>query len=137
MNTYRVRGMHCASCATLIERALKKTHGVHSVEVNYGTETARVSFDKDKVALPDLSKKIEPLGYSLVTAESMGMTEDEHRIHLGLNQSKEEKLQEIRAMARKLKIAIPLALIAAVMMFWEIGVKTDFLLEIPEGVMEF
>src|SRR3990167_2634628 len=99
---YRVKGMHCASCAGIIEKTFKKIDGVHSVEVNYGTETAKVSFDQGKTSSTELSKKIEPLGYSLAisensnemhhgisqTAEEMNMSPDEHAAHLGLSQSK-------------------------------------------------
>ena len=86
--------MHCASCANIIERTLKKTEGVESVFVNYGTETAKVEFDETKTSPVDLSKKIEPLGYSLAipqvhnpsmhspSAHDMGMFEDEHAAHL-------------------------------------------------------
>ena len=97
--TYRVKGMHCASCSSIIEKTFKKIDGVHSAEVNYGTEKAKVSFDESKINPQELSKKIEPLGYSLVvpmehaeqTPEEMGMSADEHAAHLGLNQSKKEK----------------------------------------------
>ena len=101
MNTpkiYKIKGMHCASCAGIIEKTFKKTEGVESVEVNYGTENVKVTYDESKTNPQELSSKIEPLGYSLFipeTAESMGMSENEHAQHLGLNQSKKEKLAEI------------------------------------------
>jgi copper chaperone CopZ len=62
INTYKVRGMHCASCASIIEKTFKKTDGVHSVQVNYGTETAKIEFDESKTNIEDLSQKIEPPG---------------------------------------------------------------------------
>src|SRR3989338_329051 len=98
--TYRIRGMHCASCASIIEKSLGKVDGVDSVEVNVGTEKTKMSFDETKTNVQQLSKTIEPLGYSLVvpTAVEMGMSEDEHKAHLGLNQSKTEKLAELAAM---------------------------------------
>ena len=37
----KVTGMHCASCALNIEKSLKKTKGVLSASVNYGSEKAR------------------------------------------------------------------------------------------------
>src|SRR3989344_7072048 len=94
--TYRIKGMHCASCASIIEKTFKKTEGVEGAEVNYGTETAKLSYDASKTNPRELSKKIEPLGYSLdlredapagpgPSAEDMGlpagqagMSEDEH-----------------------------------------------------------
>lgn len=121
--TYAVKGMHCASCSFAIEKELKKIDGVHTAEVNYGTEKAKVSFDTSKTNPHELSKKIEPLGYSLdvpVTAEEMGMSEGEHMAHLGLNLSKKEKLAELTDMKIKLFSAAPLALFAAFVMGWDI-----------------
>lgn len=119
---YRVKGMHCASCASIIEKTFKKTDGVNSAEVNYGTETTNISFDESKVNPVNLSKQIEPLGYSLDigSASDMGMSEDEHRAHLGLNQSKIEKLAEIQDMKLKVISAIPLAIISIFVMVWDI-----------------
>ncbi len=127
--TYNVKGMHCASCAGIIEKTFKKTDGVTSAEVNYGTETAKVSFDESKTDVEHLSKKIEPLGYSLYkpadhtshsqSAKEMGMTEDEHAEHLGLNQTKQEKLAEIKDMRTKVISAIPLTLISIFIMGWD------------------
>ena len=45
---YNIKGMHCASCAHIIEKTFKKTEGVHSAEVNYGTEKAKITFDETK-----------------------------------------------------------------------------------------
>ncbi len=121
--TYKIKGMHCASCAGIIEKTFKKKEGVHSVQVNYATETAKVEHDTEKVTPHELSKAIEPLGYSIVveqTAEQMGMSASEHAAHLGLGQSKQEKLAELAAMKRQLYVALPLAALAAVGMLVEI-----------------
>ncbi len=124
-NTYQIKGMHCASCASIIEKTLKKTDGVHSVEVNYGTEKAKLSFDEMKTSPHHLSEKIEPLGYSIVlpTAEEMGMSESEHAQHLGLNQSKSEKLAEIKDMRNKVFSALPLAVFSIFVMAWDILIQ--------------
>lgn len=121
--TYKVKGMHCASCSSVIEKTFKKVAGVESIEVNYGTEKARVSFDPSKINPHDLSRHIEPLGYSLdipASAEEMGMSTEEHAAHLGLNQSKKEKLVEVADMRAKVLSAVPLAAIAALIMGWDI-----------------
>lgn len=121
--TYRVQGMHCASCSSVIEKTFKKIEGVHTAEVNYGTEKAKISFDPSKTNPRELSKYIEPLGYSLevpTTAEEMGMSESEHAAHLGLNQSKKEKLAEVADMRMKVLSAIPIALFAGFVMGWDI-----------------
>lgn len=40
--TLTIKGMHCASCATLISKALQKTPGVTSANVNYAMASATV-----------------------------------------------------------------------------------------------
>lgn len=119
--TYQIRGMHCASCASIIEKTFKKVAGVQSVDVNYGTEAAKISYDTSTTSPEHLSQQIEPLGYSLVipTAHEMGMSESEHAAHLGINQSKQEKLAEIADMRAKVLSAVPLAFISVVVMAWD------------------
>lgn len=134
--TYRIKGMHCASCAGIIEKTLKKTEYVHSAEVNYGTETAKISFDETKLNPEILSEKIEKLGYSIalpsehhteMSANEMGMSADEHSAHLGLNQSKKEKLEEIKEMRNKVISVIPLAIFSIFVMAWNILAQFNFL----------
>ena len=148
---YRVKGMHCASCATIIEKTFKKEAGVQSAEVNYGTETAKINFDQGKTNPELLSKKIEPLGYSLAldhlsektydendqTAESMGMSADEHATHLGLSQSKKEKLAEVLDMKSKVWSAIPIAVFAALVMGWDILAQYGLAGEMSPVIDEF
>ncbi|MCW3980080.1 MAG: heavy-metal-associated domain-containing protein, partial [Candidatus Bathyarchaeota archaeon] len=40
-----IRGMHCASCAQTIEKALKETHGITEANVNLASEKAYVTYD--------------------------------------------------------------------------------------------
>lgn len=147
--TYRIKGMHCASCAAIIEKTLKKEEGVNFAEVNYGTEAAKLDFDTSKTNINKLSSKIEPLGYTFIqnqdvssaefvqSAKEMGMSADEHAAHLGLNQSKKEKLSEISDLKSKVTALIPIAFISILVMIWEFGVKLGFFVEIPEIWMDF
>ena len=131
--------MHCASCAAIIEKDIKKIDGVDSVEVNYGTEMAKISFNESKTNPEALSKKIEPLGYSLIipTAESMNMSADEHAAHLGFNQSKAEKLAEIKDMKIKVISAIPLAIISALILGWDILAQYNMVPAMSYVIKEF
>ncbi len=145
--TYRVKGMHCASCASIIEKTFKKQEGVHSAEVNYGTETVKVNFDASKTTPVELSKKIEHLGYSLIvptadtstmlSASEMGMSENEHAEHLGLNQTKQEKLKELADMKMKVFSALPLAAFSFFVMGWEIFAQFNLISKIPPFWYEF
>ncbi|MBI4281015.1 copper-translocating P-type ATPase [Candidatus Uhrbacteria bacterium] len=64
--TYPVGGMHCASCAATITRALKKVAGVQSAEVNFGTEKATVSYNEAMVAPEGLAQAVKSIGYTLM-----------------------------------------------------------------------
>ena len=122
--TFKIKGMHCASCAGIIEKTLKKTDGVESVEVNYATETAKLNFNKNQTTSKDLSKKIEPLGYSLL--------ESDHSMHMGINTSKEDKLKELNAIKNKLISVIPLAIISIFIMGWDISAGLNIVKVMPD-----
>ena len=139
LKTYKIKGMHCASCASVIEKTFKKTDGVVSAEANYGTESVKVSFDETKIHPEDLSKKIEPFGYSLLlpTAEEMHMSLGEHQGHTGLNQSKKEKLIELSEMKTKVIASIPLAIFSIFVMGWEILAEFKAVPTVPYVWAEF
>jgi len=150
---YKIKGMHCASCASIIESTLKKIEGVDLVEVNYGTEKAKISFDETKTNPKNLSEKIETLGYSFIvpdaemkmSASEMGMSfdmaqhksESEHAEHLGLNQSKKEKLAELRDMRNKIISSVPIVILSIFVMGWDIGVSFNIFSKMSDFWMEF
>jgi P-type Cu+ transporter len=102
---FKIKGMHCASCAGIIERTFKKIEGVSSIQVNYATEEAKILYNETKTNPENLSKKIEPLGYSLI-----GIS----------NNIGEDKLLELSDMRKKLISVIPLAIISILIMIWDI-----------------
>jgi Cu2+-exporting ATPase/Cu+-exporting ATPase len=141
---FYVKGMHCASCASIIERTVKKIDGVEDISVNPGTENAKISFDENKTNPEHFNKKLEPLGYSLIdhdmgstnmsgnmTASDMGMSEDGHKAHLGLSQTKKEKIAELQDMKNKLFSLIPIVLVSIFVMTWEIFSQFKLTPEMP------
>jgi len=137
--TYKIKGMHCASCASIIDKTFKKIEGVESAEANYGTESVKVSFDESKTNPQHLSEQIEKLGYSLElpTAESMGMSAGEHAGHLGLNQSKKDKLAEVASQKSLVISAIPLAVFSIFVMSWDILAQYKIVVEMSYTIEEF
>ncbi len=55
--TFKIKGMHCASCAVRIEGALKDLPGVHKASVNYAMEEAFVESDRPAHELHEVVKK--------------------------------------------------------------------------------
>lgn len=118
---YKVKGMHCASCASIIESTFKKLNGVNSAEVNYGTEKAKINFDESKISIGDISKSIEKFGYSLIT------NIEDRTVHG----------HEIDDMRAKLMSAIPIAIFAVLVMFWDILAQYNLVIEMSYIVKEF
>lgn len=148
-HTYQVKGMHCASCAHCITKSLKKLPWVEDCEVNIATDTAKVVFDDHAVNIEDMNKSIAPMGYQLIwsqpkinhaTMDHSKMSADEHAAHLWINQSKEEKLEEIKNMKSNIYLIIPFVVLSFVYMILDIGGKKGFLPDMPawlDGVWHY
>ncbi len=133
--TYDVKGMHCASCAYSIEKKLQKIEGIDLVEVNYGTEKVKISFDSSKINPTDFSKHIEPLGYTLDIHDDHET--NVHTEHLGINQTKKEKKIELAHTKTNVLIALPFAFISAVFMTWEILAKFELVPMMSDVIATF
>ena len=66
MQSFAVKGMHCSSCAGLIERTLKKIEGVTEGSANYATESLELTFSGLPADPQVLARTLKPLGYELV-----------------------------------------------------------------------
>ena len=75
--TLQITGMHCASCALIIEKRLKKTPGVSIALVNYGTEKATVEFDEKTTTRDALIKKVQETGYGVTDKDQEKIKEEE------------------------------------------------------------
>ncbi len=63
-----VEGMHCASCASNIERAVKKVKGVKDVVVSLMTNKCFVEIEEE-ASREDIKKAISKIGYKVVDLE--------------------------------------------------------------------
>ncbi|MBP2256897.1 heavy metal translocating P-type ATPase [Virgibacillus alimentarius] len=75
--TLGVTGMTCAACSNRVEKVLNKMDGVKA-QVNLTTEKASIDYDPEKTSIEDISKKIENVGYGVLTEKTdldvFGMT---------------------------------------------------------------
>lgn len=131
---YKIKGMHCASCSHHIQKSVWKIPWVESCEVNYATETAKVVFDEQQADITQMNASIEPMWYTFVDHASMSA--DEHAAHLGMTQSKEEKLEEIKEMKKNVRIVVPFMVLSFVYMILDIGGSQWWFSMMPERVRE-
>lgn len=74
-----IEGMHCASCALLIEREVKNVLGVEQAHVNFATEKARVRFDSATTQITDVIAAVERAGYKAGIAVALSAEEEQAR----------------------------------------------------------
>lgn len=75
-----ISGMHCSSCASIIERQIKKVPGVAEARVNFAAEKASVIFDSHQSPVESLIEAVEKAGYggTLESAEG-GQSQSERQ----------------------------------------------------------
>ena len=89
--SFPIIGMHCASCAKNIERALHKTQGVTDAAVNYGSEQATVDFDEKISDIKTIGKAVENIGYKAITDQQSEKTADQIK-----EEAKKKELAELK-----------------------------------------
>ena len=106
--TYKIHGIHCASCVATIEKALSKTAGVHSASVNFATESALIEFDESAVSEQNLADTVKSIGYHLEVGSSK-KEENKKMLNMdmntpGHNHAQMEREDEIKEMKIKLVV---------------------------------
>ena len=96
-----IRGMHCASCVTTIEGALKGTRGVVDASVNLASRQARVDYLPELVDVAGLARAVEEAGYEAVTAPAATQS--------AVDRQQEEEDREYRTLLRKFWFAAAIA----------------------------
>ncbi|MFB6165709.1 MAG: heavy-metal-associated domain-containing protein [Haloarculaceae archaeon] len=61
---FRVMDFDCPTCASNVERALRRTDGVDAVEVHYTTGRVEVTYDPAAADSTDFERAIENQGYT-------------------------------------------------------------------------
>ena len=105
-----VTGMHCASCANIIEKNLNEKSGVKKAAVNFATRKAAVEYDPAKLKRQDLEGIIRKAGYDV--EEGSGKEEIHSMQHAEDKEAKTEK----RMFLIGLLLSLPILILAMVFM---------------------
>jgi len=111
----QIKGMHCASCASIITKKLSAIPHINSVSVNYGTEKAKLDFDDTKVSIEKMNQEIGKLGYTLISHQKENGAEHHQAT------TKEDELSELK---NKMDFMLPITLTVFALMMWEILTET-------------
>lgn len=94
--TFPIKGMHCASCVRVLERALSKVEGVSQATVNLATEKATVTYDSDVCTSEQMESAVSSVGYKAMVDNELI---DESR-------QKEEKKKELTSLKQKVLVSL-------------------------------
>lgn len=110
--TFKIKGMHCASCASVITKKLSAIPNVKSVSVNYGTEKAKVEYEHEHVSVDSMNEVIGKLGYSLSNENSLNNPHDHSN-----------KTDDIEELKNKTLFILPITILVFGLMMWDIASK--------------
>ncbi len=106
--TIPITGMHCASCASIINRTLKGLPGVEDVVVSFATEKASITYDTEKVGPSQMDHAIGKYGYHL---------------HDLTNETTKQMPEDSLLRQKNIAItAFSIALVMFLLMMWDTGV---------------
>lgn len=63
---FKVVGMYCISCKSIVERQLKNEGGVKRINVDYMTDSVIVEFDPSMITKEEIKSRLEESGYNFV-----------------------------------------------------------------------
>jgi len=69
----KLRGMSCAACAGVVEKAIAAVPGVVECQVNFGAEQAAIKYYPHQTTIEAIQKAVEKAGYSASLLSSQGM----------------------------------------------------------------
>lgn len=113
-----ITGMHCASCAAIINKKLSGLSGIKEANVNFSTEKAFVSYDESIVSQDKIISIIKDAGYGASIFDSKDETVRQSEI-----QQKELKDAK-RIFMISLAFAVP-AFILGMLFMW-LGIKIPY-----------
>lgn len=75
----KIKGMHCAACAVLINKILSKQEGIISASANFGSERLILEYDTKKISLDKIKGLVKKLGYVLILSSEAGEEDEEEK----------------------------------------------------------
>lgn len=102
--TFPIKGMHCASCVRVLERALSRVPGVEEATVNLATEKATVAYDDSTCTDQHMESAVSSVGYK-------AMIDGEE-----IDEEKEKKEKERELLSLRNKVIVSIAIGALI--FW-------------------
>ena len=79
--SYKISGMSCAACSARIEKALRRTKGIKTANVNLATNSMMVEFEEEVITSEQIINAVEKTGYKAF-------------LHADLSQDQKRKIEK-------------------------------------------
>jgi copper chaperone len=63
---FKVVGMYCLSCKSIVERQLKNERGIKRIDVDYMTDSVIVEFDPLLITKEEIKDRLKKSGYNFM-----------------------------------------------------------------------
>ncbi len=62
----KIDGMHCANCALVIEKSIRKLKGISDVNVSFTSSKASIEYDPRHINLRKIEEAVAQVGYRVI-----------------------------------------------------------------------
>ena len=63
---FKIVGMFCISCKSIVERQLKSESGVKRIDIDYMTDSVIVEFDPSIITKEEIKDRLKKSGYNFI-----------------------------------------------------------------------
>ena len=63
---FKVVGIYCISCKSIVEKQLRNEKAVKKIDINYMTDSVVVEFDSSMITKEEIKNRLEKSGYKFV-----------------------------------------------------------------------
>lgn len=63
---FRVVGMYCTTCKSIVEKQVKDEPAVKRIDIDYMTDSVVVEYDSSSITKEGIKEKLEKSGYKFV-----------------------------------------------------------------------
>ena len=104
--TFKLKGMSCAGCASSIEKAIATVPGIKTCSVNFGVEQATVTYHPRHASVADIQSAVDAAGYGAQPLDNVLAQDDD--------QEQRERQTESRRLRRKVAVSLAVGAILVI-----------------------
>lgn len=105
--TFKLRGMSCAACASNIESAIRSVPGVKTCSVNFGAEQAVVAYDANQISVADIQSAVDEAGYGAQPIDDNPLTAED-------DAERRERAARDRELKRKVIFSLVMSIVLVI-----------------------